>query len=68
FYIGQSPDGSFHPIYNDEHLGRYAHLWQAAASLATNTTFSVLHKETFDLLDTSTLGIPEDPSEWERIH
>lgn len=25
FYIGQSQNGRFHPIYNDESLGSYAH-------------------------------------------
>ncbi|TWU44477.1 hypothetical protein [Rubripirellula reticaptiva] len=67
FYIGQSNDGRFHPIYNDESLGSYAKHWQATEDLATNATFSVLHSTTGELLDTSRLGIPEDPSEWERI-
>ncbi|TVQ80837.1 MAG: hypothetical protein EA380_02945 [Phycisphaeraceae bacterium] len=67
FYIGQSNDGRFHPIYDDESLGSYAQIWQATEDLAMNATFSVCHSQTGTLLDTSTLGIPEDPSEWERV-
>ncbi len=64
FYIGQSPDGRFHPIFDDESLGSYAHIWQATEDLANNVTFSVLHPNTGNLIDTSILGIPEDPKEW----
>lgn len=67
FYIGQSTDGRFHPIFDNEDLGSYAKAWQATEDLANNVTFSVLHSETGALLDTSTFGIPEDPTEWERI-
>jgi len=67
FYIAQSPDTRFHPIYDNETLGSYAHLWQATDDLANNATFSVLHSETYDVLDTSQLGIPADPSEWDTI-
>lgn len=66
FFIGQSPDGRFHPIFDDESLGSYAHDWQATEDLANNATFSVLHPKTGELLDTSPLGIPESPGEWER--
>ncbi len=64
FYIGQSNDGRFHPIYNNESLGSYEQIWQAAEDLSLNVTYSALHFETGDLLDTSELGIPSDPSEW----
>jgi len=66
FYIGQSEDGRFHPIFDNEDLGSYAEAWQASEDLANNVTFSVLHPETGELLDTSTFGIPEDPVEWDR--
>jgi hypothetical protein len=66
FFIGQSQDGRFHPIFNDEGLGSYQHAWQATEDLANDATFSVLHPETGELLDTSTLGIPESPGEWDR--
>ena len=67
FYVGQSPDGRFHPIFDEESLGSYAEVWQATDDLANNATFSVLHPETADLLDTSELGIPENPKEWNRL-
>jgi len=67
FYIGQSSDGRFHPIFDDESLGSYAEVWQATDDLAHDATFSVLHPETSELLDTSELGIPEDPKEWVRL-
>jgi hypothetical protein len=67
FYIGRSSDGRFHPIYNDEALGSYQYIWQATDDLALNATFSVLHARTGSLLDTSTLGIPESPSEWSPV-
>lgn len=67
FYIGQSNDGRFHPIFNDESLGSYAQIWQATEDLANDATFSVLHPTTASLLDTSKLGIPEDPNEWTRV-
>ncbi len=66
FYIGQSIEGRFHPIFDNEDLGSYAEAWQATEDLANDVTFSVLHPETGDLLDTSEFGIPEDPTEWER--
>jgi len=67
FYIGQSSDGRYHPIYNDESLGSYAHAWQATEDLAMNATFSASHAQTRKLLDTSKLGIPESPHDWSKL-
>ena len=67
FYIAQSSDGRFHPVFDDESLGSYASIAQAVDDLVLNATFSVLHPVTSDLLDTSELGLPEDPGEWERV-
>jgi len=67
FYIGQSLDERFHPIFNDEDLGSYAEAWQATEDLANDNIFSVLHPETGDLLDILEYEIPEDPSEWEKL-
>lgn len=64
FYIGEDQDGRFHPIYDDESLGSYSAIWQATEDLALNATFSVVHAVSGELLDTSQLGIPADPSEW----
>jgi len=62
FYIGKSQDGRFHPIFDDESLGSYAHDWQAAEDLAGGHTFSISSG-----IDTETLGIPEDLGEWEKL-
>ena len=68
FYIGQTPDGRFHPIYNDESLGSYSQIWQATEDLAENATFSVYHQDTGKLLDTSLLKISPDPRDWDPYH
>ncbi len=67
FYIGKSDDNLYHPIYNDKDLGGYKDMWVAIKDLVQNNTQSVIHPETGALLDTSTLGIPEDYIEWNRI-
>ena len=64
FYIKQSQDGRFHPIFNGQDLGSYAKLWQASEDLANNDTISVSHPKTGKLLDTSEFGIPENSTEW----
>lgn len=61
FYIGEE-NGRFHPIYEDESLGSYAHAWQAAEDLARGHTFSISSG-----IDTAALGIPEDLGEWETV-
>jgi hypothetical protein len=66
FYIAQSQNGRFHPVFDNEDLGSYANIMQAVDDLVNDATFSVLHPQTSDLVDTSELGIPEDPREWER--
>jgi hypothetical protein len=63
FYIGQSSDGRFHPVFDNESLGSYAEPWQAAEDLAGGHTFSVPGVE-----DTSVLEIPEHHSDWEKIN
>jgi len=67
FYIGQSPDGRYHPVFDDDSLGSYASIDQAAEDLVNNATFSVLHPSTLELVDTSALGLPEDWREWNRM-
>ena len=61
FYIGEER-GRFHPIFDGESLGSYAHAWQAAEDLAAGATFSISSGE-----DTSELRIPEDLNEWDRV-
>ncbi len=61
FYIGQSKDGRYHPIFDDESLGNYAHPWQASEDLAGG------HTSTPNCdADTADLEIPEHHSNWER--
>ena len=67
FYIGQSNDGRFHPIYNDESYGSYSQPWQAAEDLACNATFSISSTKTGIRIDTSNLGIPPHTSEWKKV-
>lgn len=62
FYIGQSNDGRFHPIFDGDSLGSYAEAWQAAEDLAGGHTFSAGAD-----IDTDSLGIPHDLSEWRRL-
>ena len=62
FFIGQSADGRFHPLFNHKSLGSYAQQWQASEDLAGGHTFSAAGVE-----DTGGLGIPRDISEWEPI-
>lgn len=66
FYICQTQDGRFHPVFKDESLGSYSDVMGAVEDLAGDHTFSASHPRTGALLDTSILGIPDDPYEWER--
>jgi len=61
FYIAES-GGRFHPVYEDESLGSYARPEQAAEDVAGGHTFSISGG-----IDTATLGIPEDLSEWRKV-
>lgn len=66
FYIGQSKDGRFHPIFNGESYGSYAQIFQASEDLAGGHTFSIIDPRTLTRIDTSRLGIPYDPREWSK--
>ena len=61
FYITEH-NGRFHPLFEDENLGSYATAQQAAEDLAGGHTSSLSGG-----IDSSTLGIPEDVSEWEKL-
>lgn len=67
FYIAQSVDGRFHPIFDGDSLGSYRSIAQAIDDLTNDATSSVLHPETFELLDTSALGLPDEPGKWTRV-
>ncbi|MCW8092120.1 hypothetical protein [Alteromonas sp. ASW11-130] len=61
FYICQSADGKFHPVFENESLGSYSQAWQAAEDLAGGHTFSNSAG-----VDTSELSIPDHTNDWER--
>jgi len=62
FYIAQSDDGRFHPVFQEESLGSYATPAMAAEELAGGHTFSAP-----GILDTTILAISEDLLEWDSI-
>jgi hypothetical protein len=63
FYIVRSDDGRFHPIYDDETLGSYFNAQQAAEDLAGGHAFSISSG-----VDTATLSIPSEVSEWQPVY
>lgn len=68
FYVEQSDTGSYLVTFNGDILGEYGNPWHATQDVAQNATDSVIHPSSGELIDTSDLGIPEDPSEWERLN
>lgn len=58
-FIGQTPDGRFHPIWKDESLGSYHSAIAAIDDVAGGHTFSPS-----DGTDMGTLGISADPGDW----
>jgi len=65
FDIGQSRDRKYHVILNDESLGVFSSVQDAVDSLVNNTTSEVLHPDTNEVVDTSSLDIPKDYTEWD---
>ena len=58
FYIAES-GGRYHVIYENESLGSYHSPEAAASDVAGGHTFSIA-----GCVDTATLGIPENLTEW----
>jgi hypothetical protein len=67
FYIGKCEQNLYHPIFNDQDLGSHRDMWVAVKNLTDNTTQPVLHPETNEAVDTSTLGTPDDYLGWVRM-
>ena len=65
FDIGQTPDRKYHVIFNSQSLGSYSKVQDAVDSLVKNETAEVLHPETNNIIDTSSLGIVEDYTQWD---
>jgi hypothetical protein len=61
FYIAEF-QGRYHPVFEEESLGSYPTAQQAAEDLAGGHTFSISSG-----IDTATLGIPDEVTEWEPI-
>ncbi len=61
FYIAEH-QGRFCPVFEDEPLGSYHTPQQAVDDLAGGHTFSIRNG-----IDTATLGIPDEITEWERV-
>lgn len=66
FYIAQSTDGRYHSIFDNESVGSYRSIAHAIDDLTNNATSSVLHPETFELIDISALGLPDNAGKWVR--
>lgn len=60
--IIRRPDGSFEVMYGDEGLGSYHSPQQALDDLVGGHTFSPSSG-----IDTSTMGLPDELSEWTII-
>lgn len=65
FDLGQCENRKYHPIFNDESLGSYDSMQDAVDALVCNKTTPVKHMDTGELIDTSTLGISSDYTQWD---
>lgn len=68
FYIGQSSDGMYHPIFDGINYGSYPKIWQAIEDLAHDCVGSICHPETGELLDVTDYDLPLDYTEWEKVY
>jgi hypothetical protein len=59
FYIAQSDDGRYHPVFEDESLGSYGSIALAIDDLTGGHTFCSR--------DTSKLGIPDNVADWQSL-
>lgn len=62
FYIARSQDGRFHPLFDGESLGSYATPELALDDLTGGHTSTVGNG-----INTASLGIPDELSEWHRV-
>ena len=68
FDIGQSEDKKYHPIFNDTSLGAFNSIQDAVDNLITNNTITVINPDTNTIVDTSTLDIPQDYTQWDSAY
>jgi len=65
FDLGQCTQKKYHPIFNDTSLGSFDTMQDAVDALVQNKTDQVINPETREVVDTSTLGILEDYTQWD---
>ena len=68
FDIGQSEDKKYHPIFDDTSLGAFSSIQDAVDNLIANKTQTVINPDTNEAVDTSTLGIPQDYTQWDTAY
>ncbi|WP_419765177.1 MAG: hypothetical protein ACNI28_01870 [Arcobacter sp.] len=68
FDIGQSEDKKYHPIFDDTSLGAFTSIQEAVDKLITNKTIPVIDPNTNKEVDTSTLDIPQDYTQWDTSY
>lgn len=68
FDIGQCEDRKYHPIFNDTSLGAFNSIQEAVDNLITNNISRVVNPDTNKEVDTSTLGIPQDYTQWDSSY
>lgn len=62
FFIVQTLDGLFRPMFNNETYGGYSTIQKAVDDISGGHTFSVSGID-----DTSTIGLPSNASDWEVV-
>ena len=68
FYLGQSKNRKYHPIFNDTSLGEFNTAQEAVDFLIDNKDLFVEDPETQEKVYTSTLDIPRDYTHWDSIY
>ena len=68
FDLGQSLDKKYHILFDDESLGNYNSIQEAVDNLIENKTSPIFNNDTKEAIDTSTLGIPSDYTQWDTAY
>lgn len=68
FYIGQTLDRRYHVIFDEESLGNFKAVQDAVDSLVDNKLENVKDPDSGENIDTSTLKIPRDYTQWDSSY
>lgn len=68
FDIGQSEDRKYHPIFNEESLGSFDSVQDAVDILVKDLTLTVIDPETRKEVNTSSLEISDDYTQWDSAY